>query len=213
MLERGVEVDVVGGLERQLQLDVFERDGLGVAPRLRRSGREPGAQAIRAAGHERVEARLSEIVAEPGQVEHRVAGRNPTRGSSPGRREDAVPAHRSEQPEPEQVVDRLVEAAAAECDEELAPALDVGGRGRRGLASGTRRPRRANAVGSSSDERSLLVAEDRRREQVDEAVLTVLPDGVVQSGRGLERERLLLAGPDRRGEGLHAKAPWAHSAP
>ena len=45
-----------------------------------------------------VQARRPELLAEAGEVEHRVAARKPTRGSSPGRREDAVARHADRNP-------------------------------------------------------------------------------------------------------------------
>ena len=66
-----------------------------------------------------------------------------------------------------------------------------------------------NADGSSSAERVVLVAEDRGREQVQEAVVVAAPNRMMQPGRGLERNLEPAASLDELGERWDA---WQHRA-
>ena len=113
-----------------------------------------------------------------------------------------------------EAVDRLLRAAAAERDEELAshagdlvrrrltvtPAERTGGHLERGRVF----------LGESV----LLVAEDRGREQVQEAVLVAAANGVVEPGSRLERDLEAPASLDELGERRgRSAAPSRRSAP
>ena len=110
VLERGVEVDVVGDRERQLRLDLVERE----SRRPRRSGHRllgralPGGAPLRQELVERARAEVDDGVA-GAEAEPRAAAADGT-CRSPG----------SQDPELPEVVDRLEEGAAADRDELLA---------------------------------------------------------------------------------------------
>ena len=141
--------------------------------------------------HERVERRLRERVAESRELDRLAAVAPPTRDSPPA--EDAEAAHRKLQRL--RAPDRLEERAAPDRVEQRAA------HARKAHRVGLAAPQR-NELASSANERLparqrfLLVAEDRRGEHVEEAVLARLRRiGVMQPGGRLEDERLARGSP------------------
>src|SRR5205814_2205522 len=88
--------------------------------------------------------------------------------------------------EPLEAFDRLIRAAAAKADEELTSRVcDLLGACRAvAPAEGCRR--RAERRGVLYGKRLLLVAEDRGREEIEEAMVVARAHGLVQSGGRLE---------------------------
>ena len=85
MLERRVEVDVVGDVERKAQPRLGDARAV-----VRTRGRDGVAPCARAFRHERVQRRLREHAAEPAQVDDRL----PVPPREPSVRERAESAHR-----------------------------------------------------------------------------------------------------------------------
>ena len=107
-------------------------------------------------------------------------------------------------------------AAAAEAGEEHAACPGDLLRACRTVAPRERLAGQRERVGIVLLERRFLVSEDRCREQVEKAVLVVVPERLVQTRRGLERHLETAAGLDElreRGNRRHGLSAAAHLGP
>ena len=202
VLERRVEVDVVGDLERKVRASRRR-----AARARRRASTSSSTRATVSSHDERPSARnalsepASNTAPRPAAARSRIPSptRNPTRGA---------PSPTENTPKPT----APFTTAASRAPRAPRPArrsCSSRSSGRRSRARGrapsaeAERSRHANAVGVERErvalglrERRLLVTlEDDRRQEVEEAVLAVSTHGVVEAGRRLEHEPALAAAP------------------
>ena len=207
VLERRVEVDVVGDREREMRRRRVERHEIGASPSTSSSTRASvSSHDERPSARNGLRRRRLEDRAEPGRSEiedpvadaeadaWRVAARRRTRRSRPH-------PSRREHPERLELLDRLEEAAAADRVERARAGR---ARARRPTPSGPAR-RTTSASRPNADESASARAassspsKTTRGEQVQEAVLAVRPHRVVEARGRLEHELALAARADEAG--------------
>ena len=211
MLERRVEVDVVGDLERQVHRRLLERDDVATALDQLDHLAESVLPRRSARGEERVQARLGELGAEPvrREVENAVARAKADPGLVPGDREDAEPdrpVHSGRIPEPLELLDRLEEAAAPDRVQSLASRAHELVAARTAVSPREGLWIEGECIRVDFAERGLLVAEDDRSQQVEKPVLAVAPQRVVETGRRLERDPALATGANETRQGARRRA-------
>ena len=199
MLERRVEVDVVGDLERKVNRRLLERndvatslDQLGhlverVLPR-----RSPRSE-------ERVQARLRELGAEPvrREVENAVTRSKADAGLVTVNREDAEP----DRPVHSGRIPRFSSSSTGSKKLQLPIECSRSRRARASSSPRALRSRHEKRSGIQGErirvtfaECGLLVAEDGRGQQVEKPVLAVAAQRVVETGRRLEGDPALATG-------------------
>ena len=207
VLERRVEVDVVGDLERKVNRRLLERndvaasldqlDHLAESVLPRRSPRS----------EERIQARLRELRTETArhEVENAVTCPKADPGLVPGDREDAKPdrpVHSGRIPE---------FSSSSTGSKKLQLPIECT-RSRRARTSSSPRARavspregswiQGECIRITFAEGGLLVAEDDRGQQVEKPVLAVAPQRVVETGRRLERDPALATGANETRQGV-----------
>ena len=203
MLDRRVEVDVVRHLERQAQLDICAAGCAAPSCELRRARRHGLRPARRPGRDQRVQRGRAKCVAE--------AVSSTT--SSPARQPTRLLAGPRKTPNRSQEAERLELARAARRTSSCRRAEEPHARTSATRSASALRSRQRNASASSANapgsfsERLVLVAEDRGREQVEEAVLAAGRTRVVQPGRRLEHEPALAAAADEPGRAPPPTAP------
>ncbi len=194
MLARRVEVDVVGDVEREAHLRVGDARAV-----VRASGRDRVTPRCRARGHERVQRRLREHVAQAAQVDD-LPALGP-REAPVG--ECAEPGHRipSSCSSP---TGSKNEQLPIECSRCVRTCSQLAGAGSAAVP--------AERLGVELEcsalraQRVLLVGEDARCEQVEEPMLArVGPIRVMQPRRRLEDDAALAAAAHERRQFLHGR--------